>query len=218
MATWLCLLFAGGAWGCTQRVGPGGDQVDTAPPAQLGPEIDTATRVDVVAETGADISGRFDMVVRAKAPTGDEVEIPLLAVVDQQGRVDSGEATVQMELRSPDSPDEAGAQMEEPAEVGAEGGFVAVVEGYTVSADAFGQLASDTDATVRLESQIADSGCFRGDATVTMTDVEIEQAPRPIEQVKLEGPFRAFREPGSCAEGSATDAGAAPSDLGDSNG
>lgn len=205
--TTVLLTVVVGAWGCSQRVEPGEDQADAAPPARLGPEIDTATGLDVVARTGADISGEFDVVVRARAPMGGEVRVPFLALVEQEGEIASGDATVRMELRRPDAPEEAGATTEEPAEVDEEGAFEAVVDGFTVQAGAFDRLAADTSATVRLVSQIVDGDCFRGDATITMTDVEIEDVPRPIDEVTLEGPFRATRESGACSGGGASDAG-----------
>lgn len=190
---------------CSQRVEPGEDLMDTAPAAKLGPNIDTRTGLDIQAASGADITGEFDVRIRAKHQQAGLVEIPMIALVEQDGEVAEGSATVTLELRSSESPETPGAETDDPADVDEKGKFEATVDGYTMSKSSFEGLQSDTEATVVLDSQIVDSDCFRGDAKITMKNVEVPQAPEPVD-VKLEGPFTAARNAGACGGGPSPDA------------
>lgn len=190
--------------GCDLPVDPGSDRSSDAEPARLGPEIDTGA--DLSARSGSDISGEFDLTARVTSDFSDQtVALEMRAVPDQSGEIASGNAAVSMELRRPDAVDEPGAATDEAAPVDASGTFRVNVTGFEIPADASEMLEEDTTADVGLDSQIIDSDCFRGDATVTMRDVKISGSTIP--ELELQGPFEAHRLDASCPGGGPSDAG-----------
>lgn len=202
------------ALACEQPIDPGSDLPDDAPPAQLGPQIDTGTLGDVSAEEGTDVTGSFDIVTRVESSLGgSRVPIELSARIEQNGELNSGEATVGMTLRPPNNSDASGASTDQPADVSKDGAFEATISGYTVPASTSEMLASDTDATVRLESQIVDSNCIRGDAEIMLMEVESPQGTLP--ELTLTGPFTAEREGESCRDGGSNGDAGTSNDTGD---
>ena len=186
-------LAAGAA--CDLPVDPGSDRPDGAPPANLGPMIDTGP--DVSAEAGTDITGDFDLTAEVSSSFSEQVvEVPIRAVTDQSGEISSGMATVAIELRRADAPDQPGASTEEPAPIDESGAFQATVPGFAIPADSSEMLEEDTTADVELDAQIVDTDCFRGDSTITMKDVKVSGSTIP--EVVLEGPFTAHRLGASC--------------------
>lgn len=195
-------VVAAGA--CELPVDPGSDLPGDAAPARLGPEVDTGA--DLSAESGADITGEFDLTARVTSEFSDErIPFSMRALPDQSGEIASGDATVSMELRRPDAPDEPGASTDEPAPIDTSGAFVAEVTGYEIPADSSEMLEEDTTADVELDAQILDADCFRGDATITMRDVVVSGSTIP--ELVLEGPFSAHRVGASCPGDGGGDAG-----------
>lgn len=189
---------------CQLPVDPGSDRPDTAPPAKLGPMIDTGA--DIAAEEGTDISGEFELTAEVSSSFSDQtVTIPMRALPEQSGEISSGMATVTLELRRADAPDQPGASTDEPAEIDESGAFVATVTGFTIPASSSAMLEEDTTADVELDAQIVDADCFRGDTTITMKDVNVSGSTIP--EVVLEGPFSAHRPGASCPGQGTGDAG-----------
>ena len=201
------ILLAGlvvGSTACDLPVDPGSDLADAAPPAKLGPMIDTGG--DVAARQGSDITGEFDLTARVSSQFDNQVvEVPMRAVADQSGEIRTGMATVELELRPADAPQQPGASTDQPEPIDESGAFQATVTGFTIPADSSDMLQKDTTADVDLDAQIVDSDCFRGDSTITMKDVEVSGSTIP--EVVLEGPFTAHRPGASCSGGSKGDAG-----------
>jgi hypothetical protein len=188
-----CGLFVG-AVGCQEPVEPGSDLPDQAPPPNLGPNIDVGFIGDIEAAPGADVTGRFTLTAEARSQMGGQtVPFAFVAIFDQSGTIDMGDATVAVELRDPNAPDMSGpASM--PVSVSATGSFEAAIEGYTVDAESSQFLTSDAQADVTLDGQIVNDDCVIGDATVFFEEAEVQGAPRPIEDLTLEGPFTADRQ------------------------
>lgn len=212
-----CLLGVGVAGGgCEVPVDPGSDLPDSSAPAQLGPNIDVGRRGDVQAQQGADISGTFELQARVTSPMGGgAMPMAFVAVFDQMGAIDEGEATVGVELRAPGSPDEPGPSTEQPGDVSEAGTFEAAITGYTVAAEDVERLEADADADVSLDAQIVDGDCVEGDISVTMRDVEISGVPNPIPTVELDGPFTANRQgTDGCGGSGQMDAGSGGGDAG----
>lgn len=198
------LLVAGLA--CDLPLDPGSDRPDGAPPAKLGPMIDTGA--DVTAEEGTDITGQFDLVARVSSSFNNQVvEVPMRAIADQSGEISSGRATVTLELRRADAPDKAGASTDEAAAIDTSGAFQATVTGFTIPADSSTMLEEDTTADVELDAQIVDADCFGGDSIITMKNVKVSGSTIP--EVVLEGPFDAHRVGASCSGGAGGDTGIA---------
>lgn len=198
------LIVAVAVGACDLPVDPGSDLPDDASAARLGPEIDTGA--DLSAESGADITGEFDLTARVTSEFSDEtVPFAMRVIADQSGEISSGDATVSMELRPPSAPDEPGATTDEPAAIDESGAFRAEVTGYEIPADSSEMLEEDTTADVVLDSQIRNDDCFRGDATITLHDVVTSDTTIP--ELELQGPFSAHRLGGSCPGEGNTDAG-----------
>lgn len=184
------VLLVAGLAGCELPVEPGSDRPDSAPGAKLGPEVDTGA--DVSAETGTDITGEFDLTADVSSDFGDQtVTIPMRAVVEQSGTIDSGEATAAVELRRADAPEMSGASNDEPAPIDESGAFQTTVTGFEIPADASDMLEEATEADIELDAQVVDDDCFDGETTITMKDVVVSGSTIP--EVVLEGPFEAGR-------------------------
>jgi hypothetical protein len=200
--------IGGGA--CSQPVDPGSDLPGEAPPARLGPEIDTGRLGDVSAARGTDVTGDFQLEARVESSLGGgTIPIGIPTRLDQSGEIQSGRATLAITLQPPEGASTSEASSDEPAELSEQGGFETSISGYTVPASTSEMLSSNTDATVRLEGQILDSHCIRGDAEITLRNVESPQGTLP--ELTLTGPFEAVRRGRSC-DGGGADAGR-PSDT-----
>jgi len=193
---------------CQEPVEPGSDLPQQTSGPNLGPNIDVGLIGDVEAAAGADISGRFTLTAEVRSSRGGQsIPFGFLAVAEQSGMIDSGAATVTLELRNPGSP-----EMEGPtsmaAPVASSGSFEATVEGYPVDAESSEFLTADAAADVTLEAQIVDDDCFIGDASVYFEEAEVQGAPQPVEDLTLEGPFTAERQGSAgCGGGTSGDAG-----------
>lgn len=184
------LLVAAAGVACDLPVDPGTDRPDGAPPARLGPEIDTGA--DVAAEEGSDITGEFELTARVTSEFSDEpVAVPMRAITDQSGEIASGMATVAIQLRSAETPDQPGASTEQPAPIDESGAFQATITDFTVPASSSEMLQEDATADIDLDAQIVNADCFRGDSTVTLRDIGGSD-------FVLEGPFTAHRLGASC--------------------
>jgi hypothetical protein len=189
-AGWLLI----GAAGCEQPVEPGSDLQKQAPPPNLGPNIDVGFIGDIEAAPGSDVTGQFTLTAEARSQMGGQtVPFAFVALVDQSGTIDTGGATVTVELRDPSAPQMSG-PTSMAAPVDSTGAFEAIVEGYTVDAESSQFLTADARADVTLDGQIVDADCVIGDASVFFEEAEVQGAPGPIEDLTLEGPFTAERQ------------------------
>lgn len=192
-ALWGAALFAAG---CDLPVEPGSDLPGDVAAANLGDAIDTGA--NVTAAPNSDISGRFNLQTEATSQYSSEpIPLTLVAIADQNGDLESGSATVSLELRPPTAPDQMGASTPQPTPISSNGAFQVAVDGYTVSQQSFPMLEADTNAEVNLDAQIINSNCFRGDTTMTLRDVQVSGTTVP--KLVLQGPFEAIRQGESCS-------------------
>lgn len=185
--------------GCGFPIEPGSDLPDASPPAVLGPvapQPDVGLPEAEVSE-GSDVTGTFDITGALDNPLGEPINLAFIGVATQQGEIASGMATLNIELRNPDTPGEPGPTFDAPAPITATGSFEGAALDLLIPQSFSDLLVEDATADVSLNGQIIDSDCISGLLTLGLKDARIEGLENPI-SIPLNGTFQAARQGAAC--------------------
>ena len=192
-----------GLVGCGFPVEPGSDLPAEAPPAVLGPvpggkeppggDSPDVGLPDAQVDEGVDATGTFDIAGVLDNPLGDPISLVFLAVATQTGEIPSGAATINIELRNPESPDAPGPTFDAPAPISAAGACDGAANNLVIPQSFSELLAADASADVGIAGQILNSNCIAGTLNFALKDALIMGLDNPI-SIPLNGTFQATRQ------------------------
>ncbi len=179
---------------------PGSDLPEASVPAPVGGS--DASLSDATAMTGSDVTGTFDMQGTLSA-LGMEIEVGFVGLFTQEGALESG-ATLQLELRSTDEPEEVGDTFPEPVSVDPEGRFEGTVVDLIIPAEFSDLLAGDATSDVIFTGRVLSSDCVDGLVGLQLKDAPVSISEMPI-SIRLDGTFQATRQGAECTFEEATE-------------
>ena len=187
--------------GCAEAIPPGDDLMDPGPPAVLGspPPLERPTPTPMSpTEDGpvGTLSGEYTIEGSVVNPLGPPIAVELMAVVDQGGATEEGDAWVLMEVRSTQG-DTPPARFESPAAVNAGGRFLGTVVDLMVPGDFSELLTDDVNTDLVFDAQIVSDDCFEGALGLQLKDARVEGIDNPI-SIRLDGTFTAAKTGVSC--------------------
>lgn len=197
---------------------PGSDLTDVGSSDLIAapPEDMPAIPEDATVETGADVTGTFDVTASLRADIGPPSPATYLFVAAQEGMIEGGQATLSIEVRDPMDPDAAGPKNMPPAAITSEGAFQTTVEDLVIKKEFNPDIfAEDANAVMEIDAMVLNSDCFAGTMKVTLLGARLVFNPMMPMDVELNGTFSAGRQGTSgCAMEDEPDMGQDMGDMG----
>lgn len=176
---------------------PGSDLTDVGASDLLAPPVEDMPAIpeDATVETGADVTGTFDVAATLRAQIGPPSPATFLFIAAQTGMIEDGSATLTIEVHDTMDPETMGPQNAMPAMITSEGAFQMSVEDLLIKKDFNPDVfAEDAMAIMELDAMVLNSDCFAGTMKVTLLGARLVFNPMMPMDVELDGTFTAGRQ------------------------